>query len=297
MWFLFALAAPFFLSLTNILDSVIMNTYERRPVVYLFYAGTVMTFMLLIFALFVDVRSMWIVPIILTSILGYVGDLWYFRALGRIDVSVVNAAWAILAMVISIGGFFFFGERWTLLQSAGAVVVLGGILLLSYWHADVSIVRTMGIFLAMSLFLAPMFLVQKAAILAGDSAVAVGYWRIMGTNIPNILVPIFRREWREGVRTLPSRVHADFFLVLTVVILLWFVGTYAVVRAYETGFVSLVSIVGNVQPFFVIGQSWLIAKALPRYAPRELLTAQSVGVKLTAFTIVFLGLSLLAISR
>ena len=294
MWFLFALTAPFFLSLTNILDSLIMNTYERRPVVYLFYAGTVMTCMLFVFALFVDIRSTWILPIILTSILGYVGDLWYFRALGRIDVSVVNAAWAILAIVISIGGFAFFGERWTLLQSAGAVVVLGGILFLSYYHADVSIVRTMGLFLAMSLFLAPMFLTQKAAILAGDSAVAVAYWRIMGSNIPNILVPVFRREWREGVRTLPSRVHADFFLVLPVVILLWFAGTYAVMRAYETGFVSLVSIVGNVQPFFVIGQSWLIAKALPRYAPRELLTAQSVGVKLTSFAVVFVGLALLA---
>jgi len=53
-------------------------------------------------------------------------------------------------------------------------------------------------------------------------------------------------------------------------------------------------IVGNVQPFFVIGQSWLIAKALPRYAPRELLTAQSVGVKLTSFAVVFVGLALLA---
>jgi len=33
----------------------------------------------------------------------------------------------------------------------------------------------------------------------------------------------------------------------------------------------------------------------PRYAPRELLTAQSVQVKLTSFVIVFVGLSLLAV--
>lgn len=65
--------------------------------------------------------------------------------------------------------------------------------------------------------------------------------------------------------------------------------------AYEIGAISLVSIVANVQPFMVIGLAWFFMKLLPSRAPRELLTMQSVQIKFLSFTVVFAGLTLLAV--
>lgn len=55
------------------------------------------------------------------------------------------------------------------------------------------------------------------------------------------------------------------------------------------------SIATSNQSFFVLLFAWLVCRLLPTYAPRELLTAQSVGVKVLSFVIAMLGLSLLAI--
>jgi drug/metabolite transporter (DMT)-like permease len=295
MWIFYAVTSAFFYGAVNILDSVLINKYEKSPVVYLCYAGFFMAIILGIFALFYDVRTDWMLFLIASTTVGYIGDLFYFHTLKKVDVSVANACWAILAIFLSIGGFILFSEQWTLAQGAGALLILGGIFFLSYWHRHVSITRTVLMFSGAALFFAPAVLTQKAALLAGEDVITVAYWVVMGRNIPNIIVPLFRREWRRGVFALHTRVRLDFYIVMFTVIFLWFTGMYFSLKAFEVGFVSLVSIVGNVQPFFVILQAWLITLLLPRFAPRELLTAQSVQVKLVSFIVVFGGLSLLTL--
>jgi len=295
MWLIYAIISVFFFAATNIFDSLFMNKYEKRPVVYLFHAALLMMMLLVPFAFFWDVRSDWMVLLVITTCIAYIGDLFYFYVLGRVDVSVTSAYSAVLAVFVSMGGFLLFDERWSLSQGVGAVLILGGILLLSYWHKHVSILRTVGLFSAVAIFIAPVILVEKAALSAGESAITVIYWVIMGRNLPNLLVPILRAEWREGIRTLPQRVHPEFYFLVLSAILVWFSGMYAAARAFELGLVSLASIVGNVQPFFVIFLAWMVLKLFPQYAPRELLTAQSVRVKLVSFGIVFVGLGLLAV--
>ena len=61
------------------------------------------------------------------------------------------------------------------------------------------------------------------------------------------------------------------------------------------GHLSLVVITYNVQPFCVMFFAWLFARYAPAIAPKELLTTQSVQIKLISFAIVFFGLALLAV--
>jgi len=68
------------------------------------------------------------------------------------------------------------------------------------------------------------------------------------------------------------------------------------IAAYEYGPVSLIMVVGNIQPFFVIFFAWMLTKLVPSKAPKELLTRQSVQIKLISFIIVFFGLALLALT-
>jgi uncharacterized membrane protein len=295
MWLIYAIAAAFFFGATNIIDSLIINKYEKSSVVYLFFPGWMMTIILGVLALFVDVRTEWMLFIVTATIIGYIGDLLYFHVLGRMDVSVVNACWAIFAIFVSIGGFLLFEETWTLFQTLGSVFVIIGVFLLSYWHKHVSISYTIFLFSLVALFFVPGAFAQKAALIAGENEMIIVYWLIMGRNIPNILVPLCKADWRAGVLALPQRVHPDFYLVMLAVIVVWFAGLYASILSFKHGLLSLATIASNIQPFFVIFQAWLLSLCLPRYAPRELLTAQSVQVKLMSFVVVFVGLVMLAI--
>lgn len=60
---------------------------------------------------------------------------------------------------------------------------------------------------------------------------------------------------------------------------------------------SLVSVVGNAQPFIVLFFAWLMVRIAPLSAPKELLTKQSVTVKIVSFTIVYSGLALIALAQ
>ena len=142
---------------------------------YLFYAGLLMFPLFIFYPFFVDVPVQLIALIVVTTIIAYVGDLFYFYILGRVDVSVMTACWAILAIFVSVGGYVLFHERWTFLQGSGAVLILGGIFFLSYWHHHVSVLRTIALFSSVALFIAPLILAEKAALAAGGSAVSVAY--------------------------------------------------------------------------------------------------------------------------
>lgn len=296
MWLVFALAAPAFFGATNVFDSLFMKRYEKNPVVYLCYAGVLMWIPLLLFPLFVDVRSGWMGMMLIAAFVAYIGELYYFYVLGRIDVSVVNACWAVLTILVSVGGYLLFAERWSLLQTVGTSLILGGIFFLSYWHRHVSMLRTICLFCIVGILLLPMILVQKAALEQGEGVLPITYWSLAGRNVPNVVVPLFRAEWRSGVRSLYRRTGVDFLLLVSSAILVWFLGVYCSIRAFELGYVSLVQTVGNVQPFFVILFAWIVARFIPAYAPRELFTAQSVQVKLVSFAVVFTGLAFLALS-
>ena len=148
MWLVYAIIAPFFFAVTNIFDSLFMNKYEKRPVVYLFYAGLFMAPLFFVYPFFLEIETQWITWILITTIIAYIGDLFYFYLLGRIDTSVTNSAWAVLAVYVTIGGYVFFQERWSLVQGVAALLIFSGVFFLSYWHHHVSIIRTLALFAA-----------------------------------------------------------------------------------------------------------------------------------------------------
>lgn len=69
--------------------------------------------MLLLMAVFVDIRTPWMWWIALAGITGWIGDLVFYRTIRELDVSVANIGWSIMAIVMGIAGFFLFDERWS----------------------------------------------------------------------------------------------------------------------------------------------------------------------------------------
>ena len=88
----------------------------------------------------------------------------------------------------------------------------------------------------------------------------------------------------------------SFFLISALMIACFYIAEFASIQANLSGPLSLISVIGNVQPFFVLLLSGFLVRFCPGLAPKELFTVRSTSIKIISFSIVFLGLALLALS-
>ena len=295
MWIVYAFIANVCWSVSDILNSILVRHYHRNPLLLAWVQCIFDCSFFLLLGFFFDVSTTWTLPFLLAGISTYAAFLTFFYVLDRVDVSVMNAAWAFMAIVISIGGMFLFGEVWSLQQTIGVLLVLGGVFFLSYWHQHVSVGRTIGLLTLLGVLYAPLFLTQKAALLAGESVLATFYWPFFFSKICGLFYPLSRKTSRQNIRDACTSLRSSFILFSIIATTCSIAGMYFITIAFKIGLVSLVSMTENAQPFIAIFLAWIVSRIMPSIAPRELLTAQSVQIKIVSFIIVFTGLALLAL--
>lgn len=288
MWLLFVLFSTIGWALVNVLNSVCIHNHIKSPFVLGWIQSAISLTLLIIISIRIDISSSWIPILLLFGITAYLGDLWFFHITEKIDVSVVNGAWCLLSLLLCGIGFIFFRETWSLQQFLGAFFILSGTLLLSTHH-KINTRYTFLFILALAIFYLPFYTVQKAALDQGESVSAVFFWMLTGREI----LPFF------SILISPSILHStvsilrkDWVLLITCVIIVLanFLAEYFCALAYALGPLSLISIISNMQPFFVIGISWLYVRMAVSKRPKELLTKQSLIIKLTSFSIALIGL-------
>lgn len=295
MWFPLQLLAITCWSFVNVLDSLLVQNYDRRPYVLQwhqsFFTLPILAFLALTHGFLV---TPWALPLFLAGVVAYAGDWTFFIALNRIDISVTNIAWAILAIFLSIGGIVLFGEQWSWWQATGVVLLLGGSGLLSLWgkHLDG---RGFLLLVFLALLYAPFYLVQKSALTAGESVFLAFFWPLLGREILAGALPLIIPSWRRDVFHVFRTQKMEFPFLNSAVVMLFFLGIFLTAEAFAHGPVSLVAVLGNVQAFIVLLFAWILWKVAPFRAARELLTRQAVGVKIVSFCVVFAGLMLLAV--
>lgn len=298
MWFWFQLSSLVCWSFINVFDSLLVHHYHRHPMVLgwnqSYWSLLILLLLVLLFGIPV---SAWMAPLLVAGMVAYMGDVVFWRTLDLIDVSVTTIAWALLSLFLAIGGFVLFHESWTLLHTVGAVLALSGVGLLSLWHRKITSIRALLLLPLLALLYTPFYILQKSVLLQGDTVFAAFFWLILGRETTSFVlpwvVPSFRRQVIAYMPKLTLRFHA----LNAVVIAFFFGASYLTTLAYARGPISLVAMISNLQPFLVLFLAWMFVRLWPRKAPRELLTTQSVQVKLGSFAIVFLGLALLAFSQ
>lgn len=295
MWMLFATAGNIMWSVSDIFNSILVKYFHKSPLLISWFQSLFDLCFLLIFALIFDVKSGWIIPLAIAGAVSYGGHLAFFYILDRLDVSVLNASWAFMAVFITIAGFIFFGDRWSITQTAGVILIFSGVFFLSFWHKHVSLFNTIGLLMLLGSLYAPFYIVQKAALISGDSILAAFFWPTLAAKICAFFSPVFNSELRSNIRRLKPKAGFCWLNISAVVLSLF--GFLAMTQAYKLGQASLVAITENMQPFLVISMAWAAVKISPKFTPRELLTRQSVQIKIISFTVVFAGLFLLNFSN
>ncbi|MSR87408.1 hypothetical protein EXS70_04550 [Candidatus Peribacteria bacterium] len=294
MWLPLQLVSVFCWATVNVLDSVLVQHYEKKPSVLQWHQSFYTSAALVVLALLFPIQTSWWPALMAAGFTGYLGDRLFFHVIDRVDVSVTNITWAMLSIFLSVGGMVFFGERWTLWQGSGVVLVVAGILMLSLWGKHVGSWKNFLMLVLLAVLYAPFYLTQKYAIASGVGVLTSFIWLLFGREVFSAILPLFSTTLRSQAFA-AFRHNASFPLLNAAVVAFFFGGTYLTAMAYQSGPISLVSIVSNVQPFVTLFLAWVLWMLLPRSASRELLTVEAVGVKIAAFLVVLGGLALLAL--
>lgn len=297
MWLPFVLLSSLSWAAVNVLDSALVRQYEKHPVVLLWSQAVFSIPILIGMMVFGDVKTTYWFPLLVAGLIAYCGDLCVFILLDRLDASLSNLAWVLLTVCITVVGFLSFGETWSVSQTAGALLVLGGALLLSVWNSHILSLRILLPLFGLALLYLPFYVAKKAALLEGSTVLSVLFWLLIGREILCMSVGIVFTPFRRRVSALICRVPYRFYAGSAIVIIFFFLGEYFGTVAYDLGQASLVAIVGNVQLFLVILLAWFCARFIPAFAPKELLDTRSVMIKVISFSFVFVGLALLSVSQ
>lgn len=297
MWIVLTLLGAFLWAVINVGNSVLVAQYHKSPFFLLWVQTAFSMVFLACIALTTDVWTPWMPWIVGCSLVAYGGDLLFFWILDRLDVSVTNAAWAILAIFMSIVGFTFFHETWTLQQFFGASLVILGVFILSFFYHHESLLKTVGLLALLAILYVPAYGLRKAALLAGEPVLPIVFWLIFGRDILAFIAPLVIKKQRMMlIRTLP-RSPVSFYGLSALVISCFYAAEFTLSHAYATGPVSLISVIGNAQPFFVMMIAAPIVRYVPSMAPKELMTKRSTKIKTASFLVVFIGLALLTASQ
>jgi len=218
MWFPLTILSAFAWGSINVANSTLVAKFQKSPSLLLWSQTFVSMLFLGVIAFFYDIRTPWAYAIFPMASLAYFGDLLFFWILDKLDVSVVNAAWAILAVYMSIVGFVFFGETWTLQQLAGAALVLVGVFTLSFFSRQISFTRTILLLSLLALTYVPAYGMRKAALDAGVPVVPVLFWTLLGRDFIAFVAPfLIPSQRRNLLKTLPTCGPMFFFLTGAVI--------------------------------------------------------------------------------
>lgn len=295
MWLLLALGTNLCWSISDVLNSINVRHCKESPVVYAWLHSIVVIALFTIIFIFFDLRSSWILVYALAGFTSYLASLYFYYVISRIDISIMSASWAFLAIGMSVVGFVFLGETWNVYQSIGVGLILVGIFVLAFYHVQLPLFHTLLLLMSLGTLWIPVFIIQKIALLHSESFITVLVWPVFFQQIFAFVIPLSSFKFRRllasrGLRT--NRLLISLcFLSACCIILGWIFST----AAYQIAPASLVSVTLNSQVFIVIFLAWISTRILPAIAPKELLSSQSVTLKLGCFSIVFIGLALLAI--
>lgn len=295
MWLLLTLLACLSWACVNVLDSALLNKVPMPEPVFVWLIAAVRLLQLAAFLYLFGEWSSWSPWLMLTGALIPPAIVLYARVMRRLDASVTCSAWAFETILLSIIGFVWLHESWTLLQTFGVLSVIGGVCFLAFYHQHLSWVRTVGLLFLLGAMVVPDSAMSGAAVKAGISVTAVYTWSLAGNVVSSLCLPLFLPSVRRYLRKESAWRQPWIIGVVAVNLCFSCAGFLLSFTAVKLSQLSLVSVVYNVQPFFIMFVSFFFLKAFPGFLPKEGFSQRSLFVKVFSFSAVCAGLLCLSL--
>lgn len=243
-WFFLTIISAVTYAAAEIIGKYLSDEKSEPVFIGIIAAGFTATVSLL-FALWesptIPTNGMALTGLIISGALVAVGIMTYYEGLKHSDVSEFSLFSRSRMLIIVIGGLMFFGERFTLLQAIGGLLVLGGVFFLSWEGKKIHFGKGAKFALATAVLFGVGALIDKA-IISYFTAMMYTFLIYLFTVIFMIPLVIWRVKKKA---TWPKRSTLG---ILSIVGMLYGVSAYCIYAAYlQSGPASLVTLVSQLE--------------------------------------------------
>lgn len=292
MWFYYALATPAIYSITNFIDKFLVDKKVKKPIVLTVANGFVVCLLGIIIGLFGAFTSIPLLQLILILIAGILLEIYiwpYYEALKRDDASRVVPLFQFVPVIVLVFSALLLREGLTGRQLFGFAFIFTGGFILSLKKLESGIFRPRASLWYMLLSSA---LYGTVLVLFRFVAKDFGFWTTLayeyvGIGLGALLllaIPFVRQSFFYQLK----QVRAIAGLI-TVNNGLGILAQMSEGYALSIAAAPLVSIVGGIQPVFVLLYGLALSVWLPHIV-KEDIAKSVIGIKLLTILLIAIGL-------
>lgn len=298
-WFLISLIGPFLWALVNHLDKLILEKYFKKGGVgtLLIFSSVIGIFTLPVIYFFnTHIFSISIVDTIILLVCGIISAiaLWlYFIALENEEASVVVVFYQLIPVFGYILSYFILGERLSLWQIVGMVLVLASSGIISFEideENNFKFKKKMVLMLLGSTLLYSVYYVMfKFATISENGDIWISlFWDYAGLGIFGLVLLIFFKSYRQDFRKMVKENSISVFSLNIINEIIYIVGNSVSSYALLLAPISLVLMANSYQPVFVFIIGILITLYLPKLGV-ESIKLKHIVQKVLALIIMLVG--------
>ncbi|MBI3589215.1 MAG: EamA family transporter [Candidatus Liptonbacteria bacterium] len=293
-WIFFAIAAPALYAASNFVDKFLIEKRVRDPMILAVLGGfsTCLTGLgILVFRGFPGVPSNQLFYLLLAGVLFEVAIVPWYKAISVEDVSRVAPLGQAIPVIVLILSYLFLGERLAEKQLLGFLFILAGGFLLSVKTFGKGIFKARKalwyMLAASSLFAIPLVLFKFVSL-------EQGFWgslayEFIGGGIGALVLFLYvvfsrRPNFREEIVQTRFGTWAIIGSNEALYIFSRVLNFYAIALAS----VSLVTVFGGFQPFFMLGFGLILSRWFPNVV-KEDVEKKTLALKLAAIVLIFAG--------
>lgn len=291
-WIVFAIAAQALFAVSNFIDKFLIDKRIKDPFLVTILAGLASLLLGLLIFLFRGFSLIETKQLILILISGILLELYlipYFKALRMDDASRIVPLFQFVPVFVLILSFIILGEALTGKQFLGSVFIIIGGFVLATKKIEGGIFRlrkSLWFMVIASLLYAITGVLFKWVVVAEDFWLTLAYESIgMGIGaIILLLWPPYRTGFGREMKKLKLSTWGLLFVNETVYVLALLTLFYAILL----GSVALVSVIGGVQPFFVLVYGLILSIWFPSII-KEDIQKNTILIKALAILLIFIG--------
>jgi len=276
----------------SINDSHLSNTIFKKIVPLIFYTQ------LLIYAIALPIVLLFGTPaiptwdvfvaLLLLAMIGVGFQIPYYVALRRVDTSVVVAMFSLSRVLVPITAFFFLGERLSIVQYSGFLVIVVSVLALNFKRSEKKTRLNSAFFLMaiVAVLLSMETILKKFALNSIDWYSVLFWYLVLGTGVTlTFLLPKkYRKEITETASSLRKNPKSlGLMLMLNVPPMFssfWSLG-YLPASVHKA--------IGSLAPIFTLFFNWLMHKFGFGKLSKEEILKKDIARKLFFFAIIIIG--------
>lgn len=296
MGYIFSLIPPFFDSVINYLDKFLLSKYNIGSTAITIYSGFFALFSGVIVLMLTGFHITDLKTTLIITASGFMGVfilLAYFKALTLDEASRVASLFQLVPVLVLLLGAVLLGEKFIFKQYMGSFLIIASGFMLSIQKLHIRIIKINKAFwymLLASFFSAMVYISFKLGVKE------LGFWPAipyegLGSGLASLCILLYGKNLKN-LKEEMKKISKKVFVYLTISEVIYRSSRFSFYFALSLIPATIVAVLQGFQPFFLLIEGIILSLWFPHII-KEIITKQTVSIKLASIIGIFIGLSLI----